>query len=144
MDFSNFFQGSFQLFSSYKTKQWYKSPQRLAQPAIWRPQGLRSEPRWIWAYQSLEIQANTVDDNQKSGEKTTWDGAKTFVNNGIKYQPQLVITTWDGAKTFVNNGIKYRPQLVNAGFLKHQQYCQKMMAVSNHLLSIVFWVHHYF
>ena len=37
---------------------------------------------------------------QKSGEKTTWDGAKTPVNNEINHQPQLVI----------------------AGFLNHQQY----------------------
>ena len=36
---------------------------------------------------------------QKSGEKTTWDGAKTLGNNGMNYQPQLVI----------------------AGFLNHQQ-----------------------
>ena len=41
----------------------------------------------------------TVDGNQKSGEKTTWDGSKNLVNNGINYQPQLVI----------------------AGFLNHQQ-----------------------
>jgi len=27
---------------------------------------------------------------QKSGEKTTWDGAKTLVNNGGNYQHQLV------------------------------------------------------
>jgi len=26
-------------------------------------------------------------------------------------------TTWDGAKTLVNNGINYQPQLVIAGFL---------------------------
>ena len=31
-------------------------------------------------------------------------------------------TTWDGAKTWANNGINYQPQLVIAGFLNHQQY----------------------
>jgi len=28
---------------------------------------------------------------QKNPGSTTWDGAKTLVNNGINYQPQLVI-----------------------------------------------------
>ena len=33
------------------------------------------------------------------------------------------ITTWD-AKSLVNTGINYQPQLVIAGFLNHQQYHQ--------------------
>ena len=32
---------------------------------------------------------------QKS-QTTTWDGAKTFVNNGINYQPQLVLAGFQG------------------------------------------------
>ena len=39
---------------------------------------------------------------QKSGEKTTWDGAKTLVNHGDDCR--ISEPSWDGAKTLVNHG----------------------------------------
>ena len=42
-------------------------------------------------------------------------------------------TTWDFLKTLANNGINYQPQLVIAGFLKHQLY-HWLVPVSAHTI----------
>ena len=44
-------------------------------------------------------------------------------------------TTWDFLKTLANNGINYQPQLVIAGFLKHQLY-HWLVPVSNYRPSM--------
>ena len=42
-------------------------------------------------------------------------------------------TTWDFLKTLANNGINYQPQLVISGFLKHQLY-HWLVPVSAHTI----------
>ncbi len=54
---------------------------------------------------------------QKSGEKTTWDIYIYYIYREREREMYMYIY-----KPIVNNGINYQPQLVIAGFLNYQQY----------------------
>ena len=73
------------------------------------------------AKSSLGPQTNTLDSCRFGGNgavfKHFWDG-----ESYCWWFRNPAITTWDANKPVVNDGINYQPQLVIAWFLNHQQY----------------------
>ena len=67
--------------------------------------------------------------------KATFSEAKDEAGNDyndILWMLQKSCSTWDGAKTLVNHGINYQPQLVSLPDSIHPQYHESLMCCSSH------------